>query len=128
GLLALLHRADGRSRGKGIICWIGLADIFREAGFPYAPGLERLFGLAAGGLLFASTVHIADALWTAEEAARQKDLAAVVLEVRGNPARLDLTATRRLHRRAQELGRPVFLIREAAVAEPTAAPLRLVVS
>src|SRR5690606_16826923 len=128
GLLALLRRADGRSRKQFLICWIGLADVFREAGFPYAPGLEKLFGFAAGGLLFVSTAHIADALWVAEEAARQKDFGAVVLEVRGNPARLDLTATRRLHRRAQELGRPVFLIREAAVAEPTAAPLRFTVS
>ena len=63
----------------------------------------------------------------AEEAAGNKALSAVVLELRGNPARLDLTATRRLHRRAEQAGRPVFLLRQAAFAEPTAAPVRLLV-
>ena len=55
-------------------------------------------------------------------------LAAVILEIRGSPQRLDLTATRRLHARAQSAGRPVFLLRQAAEAEPTAAPVRLIVS
>ena len=72
--------------------------------------------------------RLADALWVAEEAAGNKALAAVVLELRGNPARLDLTATRRLHRRAEQAGRPVFLLRQAAFAEPTAAPVRLLVA
>ena len=110
------------------VLWVGTSEIFREAGFPYAAGLVRDFGIAPEALLFSETAKLADALWVAEEAARLSALAAVLVELRGNPDRLDLTATRRLHRRALEAGRPVLLIRQAAHAEPTAAPVRLVVA
>ena len=110
------------------LLWIGTSEIFREAGFPYAVGLARDFGIAPEALLYSETAKLADALWIAEEAARLSALAAVIIELRGNPEKLDLTATRRLHRRAQEAGRPVLLIRQAAAAEPTAALVRFVVA
>ncbi|MEW6635173.1 MAG: hypothetical protein AB1440_30235 [Pseudomonadota bacterium] len=110
------------------ILWIGTAEIFHEAGFPYARGLHALFGIAPEQLLFSEAPKLLDALWIAEEAARMTAFAAVILEIRGNPQRLDLTATRRLHARAQNAGRPVLLLRQAGEAEPTAAPVRLVVS
>ncbi|BCH29922.1 hypothetical protein MesoLjLc_18520 [Mesorhizobium sp. L-8-10] len=110
------------------ILWIGTGEAFREGGFPYAPGLLAFCGLAPGDLLVSDVQKPADALWVAEEAARLSGLCAVFLEIRGNPHRLDLTATRRLHRRAQIAGHPVFLLRQSAAPEPTAAPLRLVVS
>ena len=118
-----------RERGEaGPVLWIGAGPAFTEAGFPHAPGAARLAGLGADELLFCAAPRLADALWVAEEAARLDALSLVLVEVRGNPARLDLTATRRLHRRAQIAGRPVLLLRQAAVAEPTAAPARLLVS
>jgi protein ImuA len=110
------------------VLWVGTSEIFREAGLPYAAGLVRDFGIAPEALLFSETAKLADALWVAEEAARLSALAAVLVELRGNPDRLDLTATRRLHRRALEAGRHVLLVRHAAHAEPTAAPVRLVVA
>ena len=110
------------------VLWIGTADIFGEAGYPYALGLSSGFGLKADDLLFAEAARLTDALWIAEEAAGLKALAAVILEVRGNPAPLNLNATRRLHVRAQRSGRPLFLLRQAAFPDPTAAPVRLVVS
>jgi len=110
------------------VLWIGTAEIFREAGFPYARGLHAGFGIAPEQLLFSEAPKLVDALWIAEEAARMTALAAVVLEIRGSPQRLDLTATRRLHARAQDAGRPVLLLRQAGEAEPTAAPVRLIVS
>lgn len=110
------------------ILWIGTAEIFRETGRPYLPGLQECFGIGSGELLVAEVPRLIDALWIAEEAAGLQALSAVLLEIRGNPSKLDLTATRRLHRRAQAAGRPVFLLRQAAMAEPTAAPVRLVVS
>lgn len=110
------------------ILWIGVSEAFAEAGFPYAPGLAALFGLSPDELLVSRTPKPADALWIAEEAARLTELSAVLLETHGNPGLLDLTATRRLHRRAREAGRPVFLLRQSAQAWPTAAPVRLVVS
>ncbi|MGX5831530.1 ImuA family protein [Mesorhizobium sp. 43Arga] len=110
------------------VLWIGTTEIFREAGFPYARGLQASFGIEPEQLLFSEAPKLVDALWVAEEAARMTTLAAVILEIRGNPQRLDLTATRRLHARAQSAGRPVFLLRQAAEPEPTAAPVRLIVS
>lgn len=110
------------------VLWIGTAEIFREAGFPYARGLHACFGIEPEQLLFSDAPRLVDALWVAEEAARMTALAAVILEIRGSPQRLDLTATRRLHARAQDAGRPVFLLRQAAEAEPTAAPVRLILS
>jgi protein ImuA len=112
----------------GLVLWIGTAEIFREAGLPYAAGLNWLFGLAPERLLIAEAPKPTDALWIAEEAARIDEIAAVIVELRGNPRGLDLTATRRLHRRAQEAGRPVLLLRQSAEPEPTAAPVRLIVA
>lgn len=117
-----------KERQQRSLLWIGTAEIFREAGLPYAAGLTQTFGISPEELLFADAPKLADALWIAEEATRLSALAAIVIELRGNPERLDLTATRRLHRRAGDAGRSVFLVRQAAFAEPTAAPVRLVVS
>ncbi|MDI6028256.1 hypothetical protein QBK99_18865 [Corticibacterium sp. UT-5YL-CI-8] len=110
------------------ILWIGTEEVFREAGFPYGRGILGLFGIPPENLLFAAAPKPSDALWIAEEAAVLSDFAAVIVELRGSPRALDLTATRRLHRRAQKVGRPVFLLRQGAVAEPTAAPVRFVLS
>lgn len=130
-VLALAGRLRKRRRERGEagpILWVGAGPAFTEAGFPHAPGIVRLAGLAMDDLLFCATPRLVDALWVAEEAARLDALSLVLVEVRGNSARLDLTATRRLHRRAQIAGRPVFLLRQAAIAEPTAAPARLLVA
>jgi len=110
------------------VLWIGTAEIFREAGYPYARGLHALFGIEPEQLLFSEAPKLLDALWIAEEAARMTAFAAVILEIRGSSRLLDLTATRRLHARAQSASRPVFLLRQAGEAEPTAAPVRLIVS
>ncbi len=122
--LALIAMADTGARDR-LLLWIGEAEAFREAGRPYAPGLAATFGLAPRRLLFARARRLADALWIAEEAGRLPALGAVIVEIRGNPHRLDLTATRRLHRRAILAGRPVLLVRQAGMPEPTAAPVRL---
>jgi protein ImuA len=110
------------------LLWIGNSEIFREAGRPYAPGLAAVFGLRPDGLLVAEAERLADVLWIAEEAARVDALRAILLEIRGSPHALDLTVTRRLHRRALLSGFPLLLLREAGEAQPTAAPLRLMVA
>lgn len=109
------------------LLWIGTAELFREAGLPYAPGLADRFGIPPARLLVSKAPRLLDALWIAEEAARLSALGAVVIEIRGSAPKLDLVATRRLHRRAQDAGRPVFLLRQAGEAQPTAAPVRLMV-
>lgn len=105
------------------LLWIATADVLAETGLPHAPGIAALAGMAH--LIVAPARTLAGALWVAEEAISSGAVRAVLLELRGNPARLDLTATRRLDRRAQAAGRPVFLLRHAAEAEPTAAGIRL---
>ncbi|WP_245444841.1 ImuA family protein [Pseudaminobacter soli (ex Li et al. 2025)] len=126
--LALAGLLLARAARRVPLLWIGTTEIFREAGMPYAPGLRSRFGIEPDELLIAEAPNLLDALWIAEEAADLKGFSAVILEIRGNPQKLDLTATRRLHRRALGAGRPVFLLRQAGQAEPTAAPVRLVVS
>jgi len=117
-----------RRNAAGPVVWIATSDAFREAGLPYAPGLAAGFGVGPGELLISALPGVEDALRAAEEAAAVPVFAAVILELRGNPRALDLTATRRLQHRAQEMGHPLLLLRQAAMAEPTAAPLRLLVS
>lgn len=116
------------SAAQRFLLWIGTAEIFREAGMPYAWGLLQAFGIRPEQLLLAQAPKPADALWIAEEASLVTDFAAVIVELRGCPRVLDLTATRRLHRRARATGHPVFLLRQGALEEPTAAPVRLVLS
>lgn len=110
------------------LLWVAAGEAFPEAGVPYAPGILHRFGIAHSALLIASARRLEDALWVAEEAAALTALSAVLLEVRGSPRKLDLTATRRLHHRARDAARPFYLLRQAGLPDPTAAPVRLVVS
>jgi len=123
--LALAARAASAARP---LLWVATHEAFAEAGGPYAPGIMHRFGIGPKALLFAETRRLEDALWVAEEAAALAALSCVLLEVRGAPRKLDLTATRRLHRRTQATGRPLYLLRQAGLPEPTAAPVRLVVA
>lgn len=125
-LVSLLIGQSAEEEQKPLL-WIGTGNMFAEAGFPYVHGISSLFGIPPQSLLFAEMAKPVDALWIAEEAAALKMLVAVILELPGNPRHLNLTATRRLHRRAVEAGRPVFLLRHSAEVEPTAAPLRFIV-
>lgn len=127
GFALALAGLAAKESGRPLL-WVATAEMVREAGRPYAPGLAERFGILPGRLLLAEAEKLADVLWIAEEAAGLGTLAAVVLEIRGNPSRLDLTATRRLHRRALVAGRPLLLLRQAGAAEPTAAPVRLAVA
>jgi len=108
------------------VLWIGAPGTFCEAGVPHGHGLAA-FGFAPERLLTVEPKSLADALWVAEEAARTRGLAATVLDMRGNAKAFGLRETQRLHRRAQASGRPVFLLRQSAAVEASAAPLRFVV-
>ena len=98
----------------------------REAGLPYAPGLDR-FGLDSGRLVIVRARKTADLLWAFEEGLRCRGLAAVLAEIKGSSARLDLTASRRLALRARETGVMGLLLRQAGAAEPGAAETRFLV-
>lgn len=109
------------------LLWIGTSDVFRETGLPYAPALAIRFGLDAGSLFVAQAEKLKDVLWIAEEAASLARFQAILLELRGRHRTLDLVASRRLHRRALQGRQPLLLLRQAGTAEPTAAPVRLVI-
>lgn len=126
-LARLRDKAEPDRAGMPLL-WIGTAEMFREAGRPYAPGLAVRFGLPPDRLLVAEAPRTVDALWIAEQAAVAGVFSSVLVELRGAPSVLDLTATRRLHRRALLAGRPLLLIRQSGIAQPTAAPLRLLVA
>jgi len=123
-VLALIRLSLERTDAS--VLWVGMAESFREAGFPYPPGICFLYGIDLSRLLVAQAEKLTDALWIAEQAAALDGFSAVLLETRGNSAHLDLTATRRLHHRARDAGHPLFLLRQTAEPEPTAAPFRLI--
>lgn len=125
GFAMALATLAARETPEFPVLWIGLTKFFYEAGLPFAPGFKRLFGFCPQKFLLVQPDHIDDALWAAEEAAIQGKFAAIFLELQGNPTKLNLTATRRLHHRARAAGSPLFLVRHATHEEPTAAPTRL---
>lgn len=131
--LALAARACRKAlRDPRWVLWVGLDEVFFETGLPYALGLEHFFAQPAEQLLLAHAPKLEDALWIAEEALKAGTFSAIFLELRGNPGRLDLTATRRLRHRAEQAFMPLFLIRHSGSSEgsgqPSAALVRLCIS
>lgn len=114
----------GQMKESQPLLWIAAGGMSAEAGSLYAPGILSRYGIPPERLIMSSPRRLEDALWLAEEAAALAALALVVLEVEASPRKLDLTATRRLHRRTQLAGRPLFLLRHAGRPEPTAAAVR----
>lgn len=108
------------------IFWISEREAGREAGLAHAAGLVS-FGLAPGSLMTAHPRRVEEALWVAEAALQTGAFSAVVLEVRGNPAKFGLTESRRLHLKAREARLPLLLLRQAGEEEASSAQLRFLV-
>lgn len=119
--LALQDRED-----NGLILWIGEAMTAREAGYPHAAGLLAL-GLEPQNLIYATPRKLEEALWICETALEVSAFAAIILEIRGNPARFGLAESRRLHLRARANAMPLFLLRQAGEEEASSAQARLCV-
>jgi len=117
-LAARLARRDDRP-----VLWIAEGSAAREAGNLYAPGLAA-FGLAPERLILVRVGKPAEALWVFEEGLRCRGLAFVAAEIRGYPAVLDLTASRRLALRARDSGVMGLLVRQTDRSEPGAAQTR----
>lgn len=126
--LALTALTLRKAASRAPVLWVAAGETLWETGEPYAPGILHRFGIAPESLLVARARRLEDALWIAEEGAALTALSAVLLEVCGPSPKLDLTATRRLHHRTRAAARPLYLLRQAGLPEPTAAPVRLVVS
>ena len=119
----MAHPGDGDVHGTPVL-WISDKIAVLEAGRPHAVGL-RDFGLEPESFLQASPRKLEDALWLAETALSGAAFTAVILEVRGNPARFGLTESRRLALRAKASGRPLLLLRQAGEEEASSAFHRL---
>jgi protein ImuA len=108
---------------KRPVLWILEAASAREGGLPYGPGLAR-FGLDPARLIVVRVRRPGEALWVFEEGLRCRGLAAAFAEIRGNPRKLGLTASRRLALRAGESGVMGLLLRQSGAPEPGAALTR----
>ncbi|OJF91234.1 ImuA family protein [Pararhizobium antarcticum] len=106
------------------VLWIGQAMGATEAGLPYAVGLQA-HGLDMRRFLLGRPRTVQDALWIVEAALTAPVFAAVILEVRGNPASLGLSESRRLHVRARAGGTPLLLLRQSGAEEASSALFRL---
>ncbi len=95
----------------------------RGEGELYGEGLAA-FGLDPRHCLVVRAAQAADVLRAADEAARCSGLGAALVEIRGNPRVLDLTASRRLALAADASGVTLVLIRLGAEPAPSAATSR----
>lgn len=109
-IMAQLHRASGA------ILWIQDHLARRETGRPSPPKLPGL-----GPLMLLQLSRPVDVMIAAEEGLRCRALAAVIVEISGNPAALNFTAMKRLALRAEATAVPCWLIRQAATADLSAA-------
>lgn len=123
-VFALMQARLEAKGGHGRLIWIADAMAGREAGLPYAAGLED-FGLQPESLLYAASDHLEETLWLTETALASGAFSAAVLEICGNPRHFGLTESRRLHLRAREACVPLFLVRQGGEEEASSALLRL---
>jgi len=108
---------------RGRIAWIRDPACRIDGGQLFPAGLAQ-FGLDPARLLMVHPADLKTALWAGDEAAKCQDLAAVVLNVQGNPAALDMTATRRLMHKAQRNGLFVCILRQGGAEEANAVATR----
>lgn len=130
GFAALLAvQAAGRSfNGKGgPLFWIRPDYDAMEYGAVSPNGVLELGG-DPRQLILIRTRNAADALSAANDVLACPHVGALLLEVEGMPKCLDLVASRRLSLTAGESGVTVFLLRNGAQAQPSAALTRWQVS
>ncbi len=124
GLLARL--------GQRPVVWLRQDAAGAEGGELYAPGLAA-FGIDPARLLSVRARDALAVLKAAQDAFpggndRRSGIGAVVIELNGTPACLDLTASRRLVLAAREAGATALLLRLGGGAVPSAATTRFEVA
>ena len=109
------------------VFWISDNFTRSEYGNFYGPGLAA-FGLLPENLIRIHPASREETLWAAGEIAATKGATSLCLiEIRGHPREIDLTATRRLMLRAQASQTPVILLRQSGSEEASAAATRWLV-
>ena len=100
----------------GPVLWIQDRLARGESGRPFLAGMGE-----QRPLMLMQLSRPVDVMIAVEEGLRCAGLAAVVAEIRGDPAAVNFTAMKRLALRAEATGVPCWLIRQAAVADLSAA-------
>lgn len=118
GFAGLLARLIG-----GDLLWLGEEAGWRRAGMLYPAGLAAI-GLDPGRLIVAALPDATAVLRAAVDGLRCPALGGVVIALSGDPAVLDLTASRRLALAAAADGVTAILIRPGGEVRPTAAQTR----
>jgi len=117
--LGLAMRA---SAGKPLL-WAREDMLDVETGLVYAPGLAA-FGIAPQSVVLVRARDAENVLKAGEDALRCRGLGAVMIEPWGSPARLGLTASRRLVLAAAASGVTAVMLRVAGAPSPSAAETR----
>jgi protein ImuA len=112
-----------QAAGKKPLFWLRPDYEALEYGPLSSTGLLELGGDPAN-LFLLRAPHADDALAAAADILACPHVGAVVLEICGSPRCLDLVASRRLTLLAEESGVTLFLLREGAEPEPSAAATR----
>lgn len=105
------------------IIWVVDPASKQECGTLYPRGLAQ-YGIDADQITFIRARDLHSAMWAVDEAANCQGLAAVIFQVKGNPTRFDMTATRRLMLRAQESNVFTCILRQSGEEEASAAATR----
>lgn len=117
--LALIRAGGGRQR----IVWVNDPAARGDGGGLFPAGLAQ-YGLDPAAFTLIEPRDLKGAMWAADEAAGCAGLAVLVFQIRGNPARFDMTATRRLLLRARENGVLALTLRQSGEEEASAAATR----
>lgn len=119
---ALMLALRARPPGSAVL-WLRTEAAERRSGRLYAPGMAEL-GLDPNRLVLGVLPDEVALLKSAVDGVRCTELGAVVIECRGNPRALDLTASRRLSVAAEKSGVTALMLRIDAQPVPSAADTR----
>ncbi|MEM5494689.1 hypothetical protein [Hoeflea sp. AS16] len=121
GLAARAMQGD-RSGRRGVV-WVTDPATRVDGGGLFPAGLAQ-YGLDPSSVTMVEPGDLQGAMWAADEATGCNGLAALVFQIKGNPARFDITATRRLMLRARTSGVLALVLRQSGEEEASAAVTR----
>ena len=122
--LGLAVRAMQAERGlRGGIVWVTDPATRVDGGGLFPAGLAQ-YGLDPSSVTMVEPGDLQSAMWAADEAAGCNGLAALIFQIKGNPVRFDMTATRRLMLRARQSGVLALTLRQSGGEEASAAATR----
>jgi len=121
GLAARAMQGD-RSGRRGVV-WVTDPATRVDGGGLFPAGLAQ-YGLDPSCLTIVEPGDLQGAMWAADEAAGCNGLAALIFQIKGNPARFDITATRRLMLHARDSGVLALVLRQSGEEEASAAATR----